>query len=279
MPGWLQDGVSTVVRFVPQLLLFVVILVIGWLVAKALRKVVDLILERVGFDRAVERGGIGRAMAGSKYDASDLLALLVYYAVLLIALQLAFGVFGPNPVSNLIDQIVGFLPKVFVALIIVVVGSAIAGAVADLIRGAMGGLGSARIVATLAQVFIIGLAIIAALNQMGIAVTVTLPVLVTVLATLGGIAVVGVGGGLIVPMRQRWERWLIAAEQEGARARARSAASASAPAAQPAGAAGPSSEAPTQQYATPPAQPTQQFPPAQGTPPHPGTGTTPPSTY
>jgi hypothetical protein len=255
-------------------LLFVVILVIGWLVAKALRKVVNLVLERVGFDRAVERGGIGRAMAGSKYDASDLLALLVYYAVLLIALQLAFGVFGPNPVSNLIDQIVGFLPKVFVALIIVVVGSAIAGAVADLIRGAMSGVGSARIVATLAQVFIVGLAVIAALNQMGIAVTVTLPVLVTVLATLGGIAVVGVGGGLIVPMRQRWERWLVAAEQEGARARERSAAApGSAPPAQPA------SEAPTQQYATPPAQPTQQFPPDHGTPAHPGTGTTPPSTY
>ncbi|MDT7661993.1 MAG: hypothetical protein QOD04_1549, partial [Pseudonocardiales bacterium] len=168
MPQWLQNGVSTVVSFVPQLVLFLVIVLVGWLVAKLLRKAVDAVLERVGFDRAVERGGVGRAMQGSKYDASDIAALLVYYAVLLFTLQLAFGVFGPNPVSVLITDIIGFLPKLFIALIIVVVGSAIAGAVADLIRGAMGGLGSARIVATVAQVFIVGLAAIAALNQMGI---------------------------------------------------------------------------------------------------------------
>lgn len=219
MPTWLQDGVGAVVRFVPQLALFLVIVIVGWLVAKLLRKGTNAVLERVGFDRAVERGGIGNAMRGSKYDPSDLAALLVYYAVLLFTLQLAFGVFGPNPVSVLITEIIGFLPKLFIALVIVVVGSAIAGAVADLIRGAMGGLGSARVVATVAQVFIIGLAAIAGLNQMGIAITVTMPVLITVLATVGGIAVVGVGGGLITPMRQRWERWLVSAEREGARAR------------------------------------------------------------
>jgi hypothetical protein len=219
MPGWLQDGVGIVVRFVPQLALFLVIVLVGWLVAKLLRKATDAVLERVGFDRAVERGGIGRAMSGSKYDPSDIAGLLVYYAVLLFTLQLAFGVFGPNPVSVLITDIIGFLPKLFIALVIVVVGSAIAGAVGDLIRGAMGGLGSARIVAAAAQVFIIALAVIAALNQMGIAVTVTMPVLIAVLATVAGIAIVGVGGGLIMPMRQRWERWLTSAEREGMRMR------------------------------------------------------------
>jgi hypothetical protein len=61
---------------------------------------------------------------------------------------------------------------------------------------------------TIAAVFIWGLGIIAALNQMGIATTVTTPVLVTVLATIGGVVVVGMGGGLIVPMRQRWETWI-----------------------------------------------------------------------
>jgi hypothetical protein len=225
MPQWLTDGLNTVVVFVPKLALFLVIMVIGWIVAKALAKITDKVLEKVGFDRAVERGGIGKAMSNSTYDASDLAAKLVYYAVLLLALQLAFGVFGPNPVSELITGVIAFLPKLFIALLIVVIGSAIAGAVADLIRGAMGGIGSARVMATVAQVFIIGLAAIAALNQMGIAITVTMPVLITVLATVGGIAVVGVGGGLIVPMRGRWEGWLQKAEQEGARARAAAPAS------------------------------------------------------
>jgi hypothetical protein len=56
---------------------------------------------------------------------------------------------------------------------------------------------------------------------MGIAVTVTLPVLVAVLATIGGILVVGVGGGLIRPMQARWENYLSSAEREGRELRAR----------------------------------------------------------
>jgi hypothetical protein len=226
--------VNLVVAFVPKLVLFLIILVVGWFVAKALEKLLDKLLEKAGFDRVVERGAVGNAMRNSDYDASSILAKLVYYAVLLFALQLAFGVFGPNPVSALITDIIAFLPKLFIALLIVIVGSAIAGAVADLIRGATGGLTSGRIMATLAQVFIIGLAVIAALNQMGIAVTVTLPLLITVLATIGGIAVVGVGGGLIMPMRQRWERWLERAEQEGSRVRDHVAGPGNNPAGQPA---------------------------------------------
>ena len=93
----LRDGLSLVFTFVPKLLLFLVVFLIGYLIARALRKGVDAVLKRVGFDRAVERGGVGRALASSKYDASNLVATVVYYAVILITLQLAFGAFGPNP--------------------------------------------------------------------------------------------------------------------------------------------------------------------------------------
>ena len=65
----------------------------------------------------------------------------------------------------------------------------------------MSGLSYGRMLANLASVFILGLGIIAALNQVGIALTVTLPVLVAILGTIGGILVVGVGGGLIKPCR------------------------------------------------------------------------------
>ncbi|OLT10708.1 hypothetical protein BJF78_05195 [Pseudonocardia sp. CNS-139] len=216
----LGDAMRTVAVFVPQLLLFLVVLLIGWLVAKGLRKLTETVLDRLHFDRAVERGGIGRALAQSKYDASDLIAMLVYYAVLLITLQLAFGAFGPNPISNLLSGIVAFLPRIAVAIIIVVVASAIAAAVKDLIMGAMGGLSYGRVVANVVSIFIIALGVIAALSQMGIAIAVTLPVLVAVLATVGGILVVGVGGGLIRPMQQRWENWLSRAEAEAPQARA-----------------------------------------------------------
>ncbi|HET9658434.1 MAG TPA: hypothetical protein VFP72_23985 [Kineosporiaceae bacterium] len=208
---------TTIVDFVPRLVVFLVILLVGWLIAKVLRKAVDTVLERVGFDRVVERGGVAAAMDRTRYDASSLVAALVYYAVLLIALELAFGVFGPNPVSDLLAGVVRWLPRAVVAIIIVVVAAAIAQTVRELIDGALGGLTYGRVLAVIAQVFILGLGIIAALNQIGVATTVTVPVLITVLATIGGILVVGVGGGLVRPMQSRWERWLGNAELERTR--------------------------------------------------------------
>nr|WP_092529537.1 hypothetical protein [Amycolatopsis arida] len=210
----LTNAWNTIATFVPKFVAFLVILVIGWIVAKVLAKVVNKVLEKVRFDRAVERGGIKKMLSKSKYDASDIIAKLVYYAILLITLQIAFGIWGPNPVSALLTAIVAWLPRAAVAIIIVVVAGAIASAVRDMVSGALGGLSYGRVVATIAAVFIWGLGIIAALNQIGVATTVTTPVLITVLATVGGVLVVGVGGGLVRPMQQRWERWLGRAEQE-----------------------------------------------------------------
>ncbi|MFC4149635.1 hypothetical protein ACFO0M_25585 [Micromonospora mangrovi] len=208
------DAFRSVMLFLPKAVAFIAILVVGWLIAKAVLKIVDKVLERVHFDRAVERGGIKTALARSKYDASDIVAKLAYYAVLLVTLQLAFGIWGPNPISDLIAGVVAWLPRAFVAIVIVVVAAAIAKAVKDIISSALGGLSYGRVLANIASVFILGLGIIAALNQIGVATAVTTPVLIAVLATVGGILVVGVGGGLVRPMQSRWENWLARAEQE-----------------------------------------------------------------
>lgn len=208
------DTLRSILLFLPKALAFVAILVVGWLLAKAVLKLVNRLLERVGFDRAVERGGIRRALARSRYDASDIVARLAYYGILLLTLYLAFGVWGPNPISDLIGGVIAWLPRAFVAIVIVVVAAAIASAVKDIISGALGGLSYGRLLATAASAFILGLGIIAALNQIGVATTVTTPVLIAVLATIGGILVVGVGGGLVRPMQSRWESWLARAEQE-----------------------------------------------------------------
>lgn len=209
-----NDALNDVITFLPNLAAFLVILLIGWLVAKVVRKGVNMLLERVGFDRAVERGGVKRALEGSKYDASSMIAALVYYAILLVALQIAFGVFGPNPVSDLLNSLVAWLPQLIVAVVIVVVAAAVANAVGDIIGSALSSQNYGRLVARLVQAFIIGLGVIAALNQIGVATAVTTPVLIAVLATIAGVIVVGVGGGMLRPMEQRWERWLSRAEDE-----------------------------------------------------------------
>ena len=212
--GGVSDAWTTIATFVPRLLFFFVVLVVGFLIAKALAKVTDGVLERVGFDRAVERGGVKQALAKSKYDASDIVAKLVKYAVMLFTLVIAFNVFGPNPISELLQDVIAFLPKLIVAIIIVVVASAIAKVVKDLVSSTLGGLSYGDVVANIASVFILFLGVVAALNQVGVATTVTTPVLVTILATIGGVIVVGAGGGLIRPMQSRWEQWLASAERE-----------------------------------------------------------------
>ena len=215
MRDQLRDMWGSVVAIAPKLILFLFILIVGWIVAKLIATAVDKILERVGFDRAVERGGVRRALERSNYDASTIVSKIVYFTLLLVVLQFAFGVWGPNPVSALIAGVVAFLPRLFVALIIIVVAAALAAAVRDIVSNALSGFSYGRMIGTVASVFILGLGIIAALNQVGIALTVTLPVLIAVLATVGGILVVGVGGGLVKPMQERWENYLTTAEREG----------------------------------------------------------------
>lgn len=212
--GGVSDAWTTVATFVPKLIFFLIILLVGWLIAKALAKLTDAVLERVGFDGAVERGGIKQALSKSKYDASDIVAKLVKYAILLITLVIAFNVFGPNPISELLQDVVAFLPRIIVAIVIIVIASAIAKVVKDLVGSVLGGLSYGNLVANIASAFILFLGVVAALNQVGVATAVTTPVLITILATIGGILVVGVGGGLIRPMQSRWEQWLTSAERE-----------------------------------------------------------------
>lgn len=214
-----NDAWASIVLFLPRLLAFLVILLIGIIIAKLMEKLVNALLERVGFDRLVERGGVGRAMERTRWDASDIVAKIVYYALLLVTLTIAFNVFGPNPVSALLTGVIAWLPQLFVAIVIVVVAAAIANGVKEIISGTLGGLSYGKALAMIAYVFILGLGIIAALNQIGVATAITTPLLIAVLAAIVGVIVVGVGGGLVRPMQQRWERMLGRAEIETDRVR------------------------------------------------------------
>ncbi|MFC3997197.1 hypothetical protein ACFOVU_14785 [Nocardiopsis sediminis] len=216
----LMTAWSAIVSFVPRLAAFLIILILGWIIARFVGRLVAKGLEKVGLDRAISRSGVGEYFQRTRYDASHLCGRIIYYIGLLITLQLAFSIFGPaNPITRLLDAVIAFIPRAIVALIILVVAGMIAKAVRDVIVGGLGALSWGRLLANVTGIVIMALGIIAALNQMGVATTVTQPVLIAVLATVGGILVVGVGGGLIRPMQQRWSKWLDAAERETGRMR------------------------------------------------------------
>jgi hypothetical protein len=211
----LSDAWSLVATFVPRLLAFLVILLIGWLVAKAVAKGVDLLLTRAGVPRMIERSGLGPVLTRAKVDLAGVIVRLAYLFVLLVFLQLALGAFGPgNALGLMLADFVRYLPRVAVAVILVVIAAAFARIVRDLATALLGGRPFAPLVGHIAYGFILALGVIAALSQLGIATAVTLPLLITVLATIGGILVVGVGGGLIRPMQVRWQRWLNVTEDE-----------------------------------------------------------------
>lgn len=206
---------TLVATFVPKLVGFLVILLIGWLIAKAISKGLELVLSKAGFGRLVAKTGLTGMLGQAKVDASGIVVKLVYYFILLIALQLAFGVFGAsNPVSQLLNDIIAFLPRIVVALVLVVVAAAIAKVVRDMVTSALAGRSAGRLLGTVAYWLIMAFGIIAALGQVNIATVVTLPVLITALATIGGVIVVGCGGGLVKPMQERWHGWLANLENE-----------------------------------------------------------------
>ncbi len=217
-----EDAFSDVASFVPKLLGFLVILAIGYFVAKAVAKIVDKALEKLGFDKAVERGGIKKALEKSQYDASSIVSKIVFYALFLFVLQLAFGVFGTNPISDLLTGVIAYLPKVFVAIVIVVVASAIAAAAKTVIESALGGLSYGKVLANVASLFILGFGVFAALDQLQIAPAIVNGLFYAILALIVGSGIVAIGGGGIVPMRQQWEKAMAKAEEEAPRLREQS---------------------------------------------------------
>lgn len=212
----LSDMWRSVVLFLPSAAVCLVILIAGYLLARLARTITARTLRRIGFDRAVSRGPAGRLGRPGAPAASDVCARIAFAVVLLCALQLAFGLWGPNPAANLLDDLISWLPRLLVAIVIVVVAGAAAGAARDLIVAVLGDLGYARFLARAAATVIAGLGLVAGLDQAGIATSVTRPVLIAILATVAGVIIVGVGGGLVRPMQHRWEDWLNRAATESA---------------------------------------------------------------
>jgi hypothetical protein len=210
----IEDAWSDVASFVPKLVGFFAVLIIGWIVAKILARVVHRLLDRVGFDRVAERGGIKQALSNSSWDATELLTKAVYYGLMLIVLTMAFGVFGDNAVSDMLASVVNYLPKVIVAIVILVVAATIANVAREMITGSLGGLSYGKMLGTVAAGGIVLVGIFAALSQLQIAPSIINGLFYAILAVVAGSAIVAIGGGGIGPMRQRWENVLNRYDEE-----------------------------------------------------------------
>jgi len=194
----IQTGLDAFFGFVPNLLAFLVILLVGWLIAKVARTVINKLLDKVGVDRALHNSPAGehveRISPGAK--PSHLIGATAFWFIFLFALSAAIGALKIPALTTFITQVQNFLPNIIVATLILVGGVALAGALGGIIHKAMGDTPTGRIGRAVAPALVLVIATFMALNQLHIAqeiVTITYAALLGMLALAGALAF-GLGG-------------------------------------------------------------------------------------
>jgi len=160
---------------IPKVIGFLIILLIGWLVASALAGIVAQLLRTVRFNDLAQRSGFSGFVQqmGMRTDAAGFVATATKWFVRLIVLTVAFDALGLPAVSQVLQQVLLFIPNVIVALMVLVIGGLLAKALGGVVRGATAeaGLGNPDLLANIARVGVWGFAIVIAVNQIGIAST------------------------------------------------------------------------------------------------------------
>jgi hypothetical protein len=158
---------------VPRLLAFAAIIVIGWLIASLIARGIAALLRTMNFNDLAARSGFSGFLlnAGVRTDPSGALAVTGKWFVRLIALIVAFDALGLTAVSQVLQQLLLWLPNVVVAIVILVIAGLVATGLAGLVRGAtaQAGFTNAGLLATVTRGAVWGFGIVVAVNQLGIA--------------------------------------------------------------------------------------------------------------
>ena len=194
----LQQGLDAFFGFLPNLLGFLIILAIGYVVARVVKGVLSKVLDKVGLDRALHSGQTGQYVEKVSPGAkpSKLIGSIAFWFIFLGAISIAVSALKIAALTTFVSAIYGYLPNVIAAVIIFVVAGAIAGAVAALVSRTMGDTPTGKLVATVVPVLVMAIAVFMILNQLQIApaiVTITYGVLLGSLG-LGMALAFGLGG-------------------------------------------------------------------------------------
>ncbi len=188
------------INYVPNILGAVVILILGWVLAVLLEKLISEIIRSVGLQRLFESVGIEKTVKKTRAtkDTTGLIAALVKWAILIVTFIAAADVLQLPAVTNFLNKILGYLPEVASAAGILLIGMIAANFVARLVRSFIHSLelSHAGTAGSIAKYSIITFAVIAALIELGIAKSMLLTLftgLVAMLALAGGLAF-GLGG-------------------------------------------------------------------------------------
>src|SRR5688572_29752954 len=145
----LQQGLDSLFKFIPNLIGFLVILIVGYFIAKIVKSVVAKLLDKVGLDRQLHSGQTGEYVEKVSPGASPsrLIGTVAFRFLFLLVLSAATGVLQIPAVTAFMNQVVAYLPNIVLAVIIFVVAGVVAAAVTGLVAKAMGDTPTGKVVA------------------------------------------------------------------------------------------------------------------------------------
>ena len=204
----LANALNLVFIFVPLLIGFLLILLVGYIIAKVVSKAVTFLLRKVGFDNLANRIGLARLEQnmGIRLDPAGVLGTIVFWFIFLVFLVPATNALGLTAVSGILNTLIAYIPNVFVAILVLFLGTLASTFVADIVRGATASanIGNPNLFANIARYAIIGFAALIALEQLQIA-----PALLNILFTaIVGAAALAAGLAFGLGGQDAARRWL-----------------------------------------------------------------------
>lgn len=171
----LTSAMSLFFAAIPRLLGFIVIVIVGWIVSALLAKTIAVLLRKARFNHLAERSGFADFVSktGTETDSAGMIASIANWFVRLIVLVVAFDALGLPAVSEVLRDLLLWLPNLAVALVVLVIGGIAANAVSKLVRGmtAEADLDNPDFLAKLASMAVWAFTVVVAVSQIGVATT------------------------------------------------------------------------------------------------------------
>jgi hypothetical protein len=180
-------------ELLPALIGALVVLFAGYLLAKVVERLTLRMLRRVRLNTMLERGGVMDAVerSGTHFDASRVVAALGFWLIMFAVILVASSALGLEELANVFGELVGYIPSVIAAVVILLVGIVLGGFVGSLIATSAGAVVGGTALARIGKAGVIVLAVFMALQVLGIAteiVTTAFAILFGAVALAGALA-------------------------------------------------------------------------------------------
>ncbi len=203
----LENAGETILSFLPRLIGALIILVVGWLVARLVHRVFQRLFKAVGLDALLERAGLADRLQAAGFTATDLGAQAIYWIALLVVFLLTAEALDVEYLSDILTGLIGYLPLVMAAIVIVIVAAALGAFLAEL-STPWSQERHIRWLPATARWTVIALGIFVALNTLNIGEEIVNTLFIAVVGTVGAILVIAFGVGGISAAKEWWSRVL-----------------------------------------------------------------------